>query len=138
MATSPFLCLKRIQRESPFVWQPPLAHSEYNIERESTSNMANVMNRAPTRIVYEGKALGSLYIVQGVPRYNVYACFCRQITTSGVAPAAWDIVLLVPPPPQGVRYGRNAKKFRPIQPTKKQTSLVQCLIQQNTEHRCFF
>ena len=52
--------------------------------------------------VYEGKALGSLYIVQGVPIYNVCACLCRQITTTCVAPSAWAIVLLVPPLPQGI------------------------------------
>ena len=28
-------------------------------------------------------------------------CLCRQIAVTGVAPAAWAIVLLVPPPPQG-------------------------------------
>ena len=30
------------------------------------------------------------------------ACLCRQIAMTGVAPAAWAIVLLVPPPPQGL------------------------------------
>ena len=29
------------------------------------------------------------------------ACLCRQTAVTGVAPAAWAIVLLVPPPPQG-------------------------------------